>query len=161
LSPQGKSKQNNEKEIIKNIKGQIIENPLFNQIKPKQQKALLNLGKWRLKSWTEIGISAGLSEVHARTFYRFLCSYAHAGSMSVLQIRQAETAEQQRELCGATMGLAMITMAYLVKSYCVLFDKSKNYLDQNEEFRNYIKMWVEIGSTEIKDVDVDWEKLSF
>ena len=161
LSPQGKIKQHKEKELITNIKSKISENPCFDQIKPKQQKALLKHGKWRLKGWTEIGISAGLSEDHAKSCYRFLCSYAHAGSMSVLQIRQAKTAVQQKALCGATMGLAMITMAYFVKSYCTLFEKSKLFLDQNEEFSNYIKMWVEIGSTALKDVDVDWEKLSF
>lgn len=161
MSPQGKIKLAQEQELIAAIKNKISQNQFYNQITPKQQNALLDRGSWRLKGWTEIGISAGLSEDHAKSCYRFLCSYAHAGSMSVLQIRQAETAEQQKALCGASMGLAMITMAFFMKSYCHLFEKPQKFIDQNDDFKNNIKMWLEIGSTELKSVDVDWGKLSF
>ena len=96
MSPQGKIKQGHEKELITNIKNKISENQFYNQITPKQQKALCGRGVWRLKGWADIGISAGLSEDHAKSCYRFLCSYAHAGSMSVLQIRQAMTQQNNK-----------------------------------------------------------------
>jgi len=160
LSPLGKAKQEQEKILIEEIKDQIRQNQNYGQLQPKQQKAALEDRKWRFKSWTDIGLSAGLSEDYAKSCYRFVCSYAHAGSMSVLQLRQAETAEQQKALCGATMALTMISMAYFVKSYCLLFQKSKEFLKNNEEFSHHIKLWVEIGSIELKNVDVDWSKLS-
>ena len=161
MSPQGKLKQSQEKVLVENFTNQISGNKFFEKLTPKQQKALLNRGEWRLKGWTDIGISAGLSEDHAKSCYRFLCSYAHAGSMSVLQTRQAMTAEQQKALCGATMALTMITMAFFVKSYCRLFEKCKTYLSKEEDINSFIKMWVEIGATPLKEVDVNWDKLSF
>lgn len=156
MSPQGKVKQEQEQKAIEEIIKKISTNQYYTQIKSKHQRDILGGRAWRLKSWIDIGLSTGLSEDYAISCYRFLCSYAHAGSMSVLQIRQAKTAKQQKALCGATMALGMITMAFFVKSYCSLFEKSQHFLDQHDEPRTIIKMWVEIGSTQLKSVEVDW-----
>ncbi|NJO81769.1 MAG: hypothetical protein HC828_02670 [Blastochloris sp.] len=161
LSPQAKAKQEQEREIIEDIKTRVTKNRYFKKLTSKQQKSLLGGKQWRIKSWTEIGLSAGLSKDNAVSFYRFLCSYAHAGNMSIVQLQQCETAEQQKRLCSATVYLTMITIAFFVKSYCQLFEKSKVFFEQNEEFSNIVKMWIQIGSTNLKDVDVDWEKQDF
>ena len=161
LSPQGKIKLEEEKTYIEKIKGKIQQNQIYSNLKNKQQVAVLEKRKWRFKTWTEIGISAGLSEDHAKSCYRFMCSYAHSGNMSVFQLNQANTAEQQKLIGNAAMDLAMITMAFFIKSYCLLFKKSKEFFEKEEDYCNHVSMWVEIGSTALKDVDVDWTKLNF
>jgi len=161
LSPQGKIKKEKEKISIEKIKKQILQNQVYSTLKNEQQEDVLKKRKWRFKAWTDIGISAGLSEDHAKSCYRFMCSYAHAGNMSVFQLNQANTAEQQKAICGIAMDLAMITMAFFIKNYCLLFNKSMDFLEKKGDFRNYVNMWVEIGSTALKDVDVDWTKLNF
>lgn len=124
-SPGGKKILERERDQILSLKEKLKAKPQFQNLTSKQQKRLLNEGVWRLQSWTSIALSAGLNQAHADAFYRYLCSYAHAGSVSVVQLRQAQTAEGQRSLFAATMGLVMIVMAYMVKAYCAVFSRSQ------------------------------------
>jgi len=124
-----------------------------------QQKRLLNQGIWRLQKWTDIALSAGLHKTQAEAFYRHLSSYAHAGSLSVLQLRQAGTAEVQRSLCSATIGLVMISMAYMVKAYCAVFPKSQAALQRNQSGALLVDQWVQIGATSLDEVSTDWEAI--
>lgn len=126
---------------------------------PKQQKRLLNDGVWRFSGWTEIALSAGLNQTHANAFYRHLCSYAHAGNLSVLQLHQAQTAETQRFLCAATIGVVMITMAYMVKAYCAVFPRSQAALQKDQSGALLVDQWVQIGATSLDEVSIDWEAI--
>ena len=110
------------------------------------QKKLLK-GEWRLRSLTGIGRSAGLHDVYAKAFYSYLCGYAHAGNLSVLQMRQADTAEFQRSLCASSMNLVLIAMARMVQSYCAVFPKAMDRLSQEPEGAGLVKVWVGFGST--------------
>lgn len=157
-SPQGKKVLEGDKVTIKDIKFKITDSPFFKCLPEKQQESLLDRGVWRLKGWTDIGISAGLSEIHAKSFYKHLCSYAHAGSLSVLQIRQADTAFHQQALCAATMTLVMITIAYFVRDYSLLFPTCKEFVSGHKEV---INMWIDIGASNLRDVDVDWNGVNF
>jgi hypothetical protein len=106
-------------------------------------------------------LSVGLNNDHAKEFYSYLCGYAHAGNPSVIQVRQAITAEYQRDLCGAIMGILMIAIAYMIKGYCKLFDKSLTVLNKNSETLKTVDFWVEIGATSLDDGKIDWEKAGF
>ena len=115
------------------------------------KKKLLK-GKWRLRSWTEIGRSVGLHDTNAKAFYSYLCGYAHAGNLSVLQIRQAATAESQRTLCASSMNLVLIAMANMVKSYCAIFPKAMRCLDQEPDRAELVEIWKKVGSAAPEDL---------
>jgi len=157
-SPQGKLILEGDKVTISTIKSRIVDSPFFLQLTENQQKALLCRGVWRVKGWTDIGISAGLSEIHAKSFYKYLCSYAHAGSLSVLQIRQADTALHQRALYAASMTLVMIAIAYFIRDYSKLFTKCQEFVSGHEEA---IRMWLDIGASDLCEVEVDWNDVIF
>lgn len=157
-SPQGRKILEETKFTINSIKSRITESPCLADLTVKQQKALLDKGAWRIKGWTEIGISAGLSEIHAKSFYKHLCSYAHAGSLSVLQIRQADTALQQKALYAATMTLVTITIAFFVRDYSMLFVRCREFTSIHQET---INMWLEIGASNLTEVEVDWNDVNF
>ena len=159
-SPQGKEKLKSEEKVIKQISTKIEVSPCFEMLSTKQKRNLLNGKYWRSKGWKSIALSAGLSEVHADDFYAYLCSYAHAGSLSILQIRQAENVIHQRGLVGATMGIAMICMAYMAKGYCAYFPKSNDSLQASERHKKIIQVWTEIGASNLDDVDIDWKKVN-
>jgi len=156
-SPKGEKKLKDEKKIIQSLRENIESNPCFKKISRKQQKNLLEKGKWRLESWTEIGKSLGLDNSHAKEFYGYLCGYAHAGNISVLQVRQAINADDQKNLCAAIMGVLKIAMAYMIKSYCKLFEKSLAVLIHNEEMSRMVDLWIKIGATSPNDIEIDWE----
>lgn len=156
-SPQGKKILEGERTRIEELRTHLRNNPCLKNLTPAQQKGLLSRGNWRLQRWTDIALAAGLNEMQARAFYRHLSSYAHAGSLSVLQLRQASTANDQRSLYFATIGLVMITMAYMVKAYCAVFPKSQAALQENQTGALLVDQWVQIGTTSLDEVSIDWE----
>lgn len=144
-SLEGKKKLKKEMEYIKSLLSKINDNAIFKQLSIGEQKEIRK-GKWRRLNWREIAVSAGLSERHAKEFYSYLCEYAHSGNLSILQFRQAENAESQKDLFAATMSLVMITMANIIKSYCILFPKSQYVVDRNPEYVHLIDIWTYVGS---------------
>lgn len=141
-----------EKKIIDALKEKIINNSFFKQSDEKKKEKLLKKmekgnGAWRLQSWTDIGVSAGLSKILSDHFYSYLCIYAHSGCQSAKQIGNAETAEIQKALCVATMKLIMIAMANMIKAYCQMFVKSNDVLQKDEDAKKLIDEWVNIGTS--------------
>jgi hypothetical protein len=159
-SPEVKRILETEKTAISDLRGEIEGSNSYANLTPKQRQILIEGREWRFKGWKKIALSSGLSEVHSSAFYTYLCSYAHAGSLSVLQMRQCETAAHQQGLVGATMGLAMICIAYMTKAYCTYFPKSNSVLEKNEHHRTTIQMWTEIGASDLEEVDIDWDALN-
>ena len=159
-SEEGKKHLNDEKKLIDALKEKIINNSVFKQFDEEKKEKLLRKmekGQWRLQwqrqkrqwqpqSWTNIGVSAGLSEILAKQFYGHLCAYAHSACQSAQQVGNAETADTQKALCVATMKLIMIAIANMIKTYCQMFVKSKDVIQKDEDAKKLIDQWVHIGT---------------
>jgi len=115
----------------------------------------MNKGNWRLKSWSEIGLESGLSDSYAKVFYGYLCGYAHASNLSILQLREARTAKIQKDLCSATIGYLLIALSKFIKSYTRVFTKSKPIYDSLND-KNVIEVWDAVGSRSLSEAQIDW-----
>jgi hypothetical protein len=144
-SPEGRALLAFEASLISPLKQKLAENPCFFKLSNKRKRKVVEKGEWRLASWRDIALSAGLSSVHADGFYNYLCGYAHAGNISVLQLRGARDLKAQRELSDATIGMIMIAMANMINSYCELFRLSQMALIGDTEARNLIYVWISVG----------------
>jgi hypothetical protein len=140
-----------EARLIGPLTDRLKANATFAGLSPGHQKKVLN-GEWKLLSWTQIARSAGLHDINAKAAYSYLCGYAHAGNLSILQLRQADTSEAQRSLCASSMNLVLIAMANLVKSYCALFPKAMAQLDQESRRATLADVWVGVGRSAPQDV---------
>lgn len=149
-SAQGRAVLEREARLISPLTEKLKVNAAFRSLPAAEQKKLLK-GEWRLRSWTKIARSAGLHDVNAKAFYSYLCGYAHAGNLSVLQMRQANTADLQRSLCASSMSLVLIAMANMVKSYCAVFPKSMNRLTQDPVGARLVEVWSGVGTAEPGD----------
>lgn len=158
-SPKGKEKLKAEGVIIQSLHTIIKNNDFFKELTQKQQNNLLKKGIWR-PSWKDIGLSAGLNELHAAQFYSFLSEYAHSGSLSIRQLHQADNATSQKTLFAPSLGLLMIAMANMIKSYCVRFPKANIALIGDEESAAIVDKWIYVGSASIQDVDIDWGRVN-
>lgn len=154
-SPQGKKIIEDEQKIISSIEPRLKTNKYFLALTDKQKINLLKKGNWRLKSWSEIGLESGLSDSYAKVFYGYLCGYAHAGNLSVLQLREAKNAKFQKDLCAATLGYLLIALSKFIKSYTQVFPKSKPIYDSLND-KNIIEVWDAVGSKSLNDVKIDW-----
>lgn len=159
-SPQGIKQVESERLIINSLNDKLKKNKAFINLKPKQQRAILEKGNWRMKSWTELAKDSGLDENHAGKFYKYLCGYAHSGSLSSQQLRESQTKVIQKQMAESGMTLIMISMAKMIESYCKLFSESRKALLQNTEVYNLVNLWVEIGSSSLNDIEIDWDEMS-
>jgi len=144
-SGEGRALLECERNLIGPLTQKLKDNAAFRQHGAKEQKKLLK-GRWRLQSWSDIGRSVGLNDVYAEAFYSYLCGYSHSGNLSVTQMRQANTAELQRFLCGSSMNVLLVAMANMVKGYCAVFTKAKECLAQDLEGASLVEVWIGVGN---------------
>ena len=124
----------------------LEENEARSRLTEPQQRAVLEGRKWRWSGWSDIARRAGMSETHAGSVYRYLCSYAHSGSLSVLQVREAKTREDQLALASTSLELVMVAVAFMIRAYCRMFPKAQAALDADEQGCAAVDLWVEVGS---------------
>ena len=152
-SEKAREQLRSEKEIIDDLVKKLECNSHFKMLTPKQQKSIIEKGKWRFHSWKEIGLSAGLSDVHAESYYSYLCGYAHSGSLSVLQWRQARTYQEKKDLMNSTINLILIAIANMIKSYCRVFPKSNDHYVKNYPPKNVVDLWIDIGASTKNEIE--------
>jgi hypothetical protein len=158
-SPQGKIILANEKKLIDSVVSKLEKNNYFIQLKKEDKYKLLEWGEWRFKSWSHIALSAGLNESNSKAFYKFLCGYSHSGSLSLQQIHQTASKEEKIKLFNGTLSLIKIAIANMILSYCNYFPKALAFYLENIELKQLVKLWVDVGQTEMKDIEMDWSKL--
>jgi hypothetical protein len=155
-STKGKMLLLKENKLIEPLRIKLANNPYFLKLTEKQQGKLIQQGVWKLHKWKDIALSAGLNGAYAKTFYNYLCGYAHAGNLSVLELRQVWTSESQKALCAATISVLMITIANMIKSYSSVFPRSQSILQQDKDASRLIDIYVGIGSASIEEIELDW-----
>lgn len=159
LSQKGKKQIEHEKEIIDSYIARLKTNQHFKALSPKQKRAIIEKGNWRFASWADLAGKAGLDATHGTSFYKYLCGYAHSSNLSVLQIRDAKPTHIQKELSASAMSLIMISMANMIKAYCDLFPQSASVLKRNQDSNALVNIWISVGSSSVKDADIDWDNI--
>ncbi len=137
----------NDKILINKYKKQIEKNKFIESFKLKQRKNIIEKGNWRLKSWGDIALSAGLSETNAKTYYSFLCEHAHSGNISITQVRQALGNSVRKQLMEGSIGHILICLANFIENYCDLFPLSNLFYSENYEIPNLVSKWIDIGAS--------------
>jgi hypothetical protein len=130
-----------EREEIESLKAEIQSSLLFAKYSQKQQKQILK-GNWDFNtSWQDMAVKAGFHPVHFRMTYSFLCGYSHAGYISVLQIGQAKTIEEQHDLTLPMLQIGGVIMAFFTFNYCGLFSSAGEVLESNAEAKVIAESW--------------------
>jgi len=128
------------KRELDDLLNKLRSNPLFNGLQVLKDK-------WRQKSWRDIAIDAGFSEMLASHMYRYLCGYAHSGSLSILQIKKSLLKKEQSQLIEVSMITIAIVTASLVSEYSELFPRAKSALLADPEGTDIVHLWVQLGRT--------------
>jgi Family of unknown function (DUF5677) len=130
-----------ERKVMTKLLSNIESNTVFKQLSAKDQ-GLSKKGKWRLKlSWAELAEIAGFNKGIFEDVYSHLCSYAHSGRLSALQIGQAINISEQHQLSTISMQYAMILMSHLVKSYSDLFPDTKIVIESKPDLAVLSDKW--------------------
>ncbi len=137
-----------EKILIEKLEQKIKANSHFHSFSRKRrEKYFDNIKKtnWRLKGWSEIARSAGLSELNSRIMYSYLCEHSHSGNISATQVSQSQEFAIRRELMEAALGHLVICLANMIKYYCQYFPKSLKFYQENFNEPNVVSFWIDIG----------------
>lgn len=137
------------KEIEQRILKKRIEierSSFFNQLSKIERKRALK-GEWRLgKSWREIAIDAGFSEVFFTAVYGTLSSDAHSGKSSVIKTQENITKEGQLERFNLLLKHGLIILSRIIDEYPKLFQDASLELPP-KEIQDRALLWREVLKT--------------
>ena len=138
---EGLKKLKSEKTIIDKLFVEIEENPFYQKSYSKIQKAVKR-GDWKvLKPWKDLAKIAGFNREVFIRIYSYLCSYAHSGNLSALQIGQTINVSEQKSLSVFSMQCGMFLMSHFIKSYRDLFPKINELSEWNKEMEFLLNKW--------------------
>lgn len=122
-----------EKEIVDKLNQAVQTNKVFNTLKPCQQKKALK-GEWRLGyHWTDLAEFANLDKEQFRATYRYLCSYAHTGHLSIFQMQQVTDISETVSLVKFWIDSVMGVISHFIYDYAKVFPKAAKLLKRYPE----------------------------
>jgi len=137
-------KQVVEREEFDKLQDNLRSNVIFQSLTDKQKRQILK-GRWRLLSWHDIAIDAGLSEMLAQHMYSHLCGYAHSSSLSVVQSVEDHVNKEEEFSASVSMNVVNNITANLIQEFCELFPKAKAILSEDTTGNDTVKACIEIG----------------
>jgi len=149
-----RQKQAAEKEELDEVHEKLKLSAVFQSLTSKQQGRILK-GEWRLKSWRELAVGAGLSEMLASHEYRFLSGRAHSSSMSVVQMLGDHQDREDERVISSSMATINVVIANMTREYCGLFPGAQKILSTDHEGRNLVEQWIQMGQRLDEDLDVE------
>ena len=148
---EGREKQNSEKIQIDSLIKQIESDPRISPYSKKQKKQILK-GNWKIgKSWMEFGVQAGFNEKYFENVYSYLCGYSHSSYASALQVRQAQSIDDQNMLAQSIMGIGVVIMAHFTFTYSGLFGSTTSVLKKNAAAVRIAEKW-RFGAADMADI---------
>ena len=145
MSQEAKEKQSQELAQAEKTKAEIQVSPFYGNLSDKQRKALLK-GEWKLhRSWHELAIRAGFGEAYFKSTYAYLCGHAHSGRVSVMQIQQALTREQQEAVSKVWFDVGKVIMAKFIVDYVLLCRATHEISTAYPEMMKVAMEWIAIA----------------
>jgi hypothetical protein len=141
VRPENIPKLEAEKALLENLLVQVKNTSIYHALDSKGKRAARS-GNWRYgKTWPDIAEIAGFNKEVFRDVYSYLCSYAHSGGLSALQIGQAVNIEDQKGLTRISLQYGMILMSHFIFSFSELFENAKVAFENNEESKGMAFKW--------------------
>lgn len=138
---EGEQKIAAERAQIDLLTKEISESEFFLTFSGKQRGQILK-GNWKVdNSWSSIGQQHGFTKDYFDNMYNFLCSYSHSSYLSILQIGEAKSLDEQEMLANAAIGFCVVILAKFCHTYMQVFPASQAALDLHADARATLSMW--------------------
>jgi hypothetical protein len=116
----------------------------YQELNSKKKKQIIR-GNWRANaSWHDLAIESGFNSDYFSQQYKYLCSYAHSGRLSVIQVQQNDTFKIQQDMADSFMGTLMMILAKNMIDYIKIFPNLE-LVKQNRDLYSIIFLWKEIA----------------
>lgn len=141
---ESRQKLDNEKIELDKLHNKLRSNTVFQGLSEKQKKQILK-GQWKLQSWHDIAIDAGISKKIALHLHSLLSGHVHSSSLSVVQAVEAHIAGEDEKAISSSIATLNIVIANMIREYCALFSKAYAALTKDTEGNDLINYWIQIG----------------
>jgi hypothetical protein len=148
---ENKRKLKEEKRDVDKLLEEIKQSSFYSRLNRDQKKSARK-GGWRLgHSWVELAEMAGFDKNYFKPIYRYLCSYAHTGNLSITQLSQAKDRKILPELVKAWLGTGLVLMGHFIFAYVSIYPKAESVLSEFREAARIADIWNSIGRQRIKE----------
>jgi len=126
-------KLQSEKAIVDKLTQAVRTNKVFNTLSSGQQKKSLK-GEWHLGYyWIDLAEFANLDKEQFRATYRYLCSYAHTGYLSIFQMQQTAYPSETISLTEVLIDSVMGVISHFIYDYIKVYPKTVELFKQYPE----------------------------
>lgn len=123
-------KQQSERAIVDQLIQAVQSNSIFNNLSSSQQKKALE-GEWRLGyHWVDLAEFANLDKEQFRATYRYLCSYAHPGYLSIFQMQQAADLSKTISMTETWIDSVIGVISHFIYDYIKVYPKTVELFKQ-------------------------------
>lgn len=138
---ESKEKLAQEALLITEIKQKLERSSFFVESNSRTRKNILD-GKWKpVGGWNKLGGDADIHQAYFDNIYNHLSGHSHASYISILQIKQAESVEDQSSLAVSTNQIGCVIISHFLFSYVKLFPDTKRILEGNSSLYEVAKKW--------------------
>ncbi len=139
---------------IELIMSKLKANKLFNSLSVKIQKRIIEEpGNWKIPiapnmkqpSWRDLSLEAKIGNKFSDVQYPLLCSYAHSGSLSLLQIRQADLDHLNNSRM-VSLRLVIVAITMMIEGWTLINPMVVNVV-KKKEWSEVYENWLDIAKS--------------
>lgn len=141
-----------EKIEIENLRNKIKNSKYYLALKTGEQKNIIVDGEWRMDGWKQIAVSSGIEEEHFKTTYGYLCTQAHSGGNSFIQMRTA-IVEKNTSGANSITDVAMLgALSFMINFLIKISPYSKAKHETSEKAFGYVNFYLSLFGTRLRDL---------
>ncbi|HYD61692.1 MAG TPA: DUF5677 domain-containing protein [Noviherbaspirillum sp.] len=124
------------------LEQEIRADHLFQQYSTERQEKILRQGDVKLgEKWMTLAEASGMPRKYAHDMYNHFCNYAHAGHISILQIRDASRAGDHQRLATGAISFCALLMSQVIANYARLFPDVAQAIEHDGEAAAMVERW--------------------
>ena len=127
---------------IEELKKNILVNPVFDKSK---QDQVFEERKWRTKGWEKIGVELGFDKDWIKTIYGYLCSQAHSGGLSGIQMDHALINNDVSQPTGLIEGTIPVVLSHMIILLTKMSAISKEEHESNNTAIAYVDEYMKFS----------------
>ncbi|MNT21892.1 hypothetical protein D3C72_1572480 [compost metagenome] len=132
ITAESRKKLVEENGILDALRREIEAHPLFASHTEKERKAITKKGDWAAGlQWQDLAARAGFHRQYFRNIYGYLCDYSHSSYAAALQVRDAQSWEEQHSLAAPFLQVMNMVMAHFISIYAALFESAAQILAES------------------------------
>lgn len=145
LSDESKKRKKQEQILIKK-KLEIIKKFEYYKLLSIKQKKQIDNGNWKFNvGWIDLAENAGFEKGYFRDIYSYLCSYAHTGRLSALQIMQSKEQNEQKDFGSTFLSYSLVILSKYLFDYVKLIPELKPAYEKDKQGKWTVELWKNIG----------------